>query len=319
MGVDRPSKKLLEQLSGQLDADGRLADDGVLISINGPAPRMWRAEDLVLGGEAAGVPLRVLTPTARPRAVIVYYHGLGPSWATGSMGEYETLVRKLAERMNCTFVMVDWRRPPASPHPTPTDDAYAALELARDQLIGTAEYEMPLMVAGDGVGGNLATEVAMRARDSGGPAVSMQILIYPMTDADLGRASYRAEENQVLLKSSTVAEFWKEYEPDSERRLDPDLSPLRSENLKGLPPAVVLTAECDPLRDEGEAYARRLLEAGGLASYRCYAGQLHGFFNFLQLPQGEAAMQQVVKAVALYLARGPEAVLRGDFQALRGA
>ncbi len=156
---------------------------------------------------------------------------------------------------------------------------------------------MPLIVAGDSAGGNLAAVVALRARDRGGPRIALQVLIYPVTDADLDRPSYVDPDNQLLLTRDAMVWFWDHYVPDAARRAEPDASPLRADSLAGLPPAVVLTAEHDVLRDEGEAYAERLREAGVPVDFRRHEGQTHGFFTFLMLPGSERGFQHVVKAV----------------------
>ena len=154
-----------------------------------------------------------------------------------------------------------------------------------------------MFVAGDSAGGNLAAVVAVRARDRNGPAIAMQILIYPVTDADVDRPSYLDPENQLLLTRDSMIWFWDHYLPDVTRRTEPDASPLHTPDLTGLPPAVVLTAEHDPLRDEGEEYAQRLEEAGVPVDFQRHARQMHAFFALLMLPGSERGFQQVVKAV----------------------
>ena len=156
---------------------------------------------------------------------------------------------------------------------------------------------VPLIVAGDSAGGNLAAVMAIRARDRNGPSIALQVLIYPATDFKFDRPSYVDPENQLLLTRDGVIWFWDHYVPDSSRRAEPDASPLHTENLLGLPPAVILTAEHDVLRDEGEAYAARLQEANVKADLQRYASQMHGFFTLLMLPGSELGFQQVVKAV----------------------
>jgi len=156
---------------------------------------------------------------------------------------------------------------------------------------------VPLIVAGDSAGGNLAAVMAIRARDRNGPSIALQVLIYPVTDFNFDRPSYVDPENQLLLTRDGMIWFWDHYVPDPSRRAEPDASPLHTENLLGLPPAVILTAEHDVLRDEGEAYAARLQEANVTTDLKRYASQMHGFFTLLMLPGSELGFQQVVKAV----------------------
>ena len=175
--------------------------------------------------------------------------------------------------------------------------AYAALEWTAEHLADIAGSEVPLMVAGDSAGGNLAAVVAVRARDRKGPTIALQALIYPVTDADFDRPSYTDPDNQLLLTRDAMIWFWDHYLPDASRRTEPDASPLHTADLRGLAPAVVLTAEHDVLRDEGEAYAERLKEAGVPVDFKRHARQTHAFFTLLMLPGSESGFQQVVKAV----------------------
>ncbi len=241
------------------------------------------------------MPLRVLTPIERPAGVIVYYHGGG--WVIGSIDEADTVARKLAERTSCAVVLAGYRLAPEHRYPVAVEDSWAALEWTGERLDGLAGAGAPLFVAGDSAGGNLAAVMALRARDRGGPPLAAQILIYPVTDADFDRPSYTDPANQVLLTREAMTWFWDHYAPDPARRAEADASPLRADDLSGLPPAVVLTAEHDVLRDEGEAYAERLREAGVAVNVMRHEGQMHGFFTLLLLPGSERGFQQVVKAV----------------------
>jgi acetyl esterase len=267
-----------------------------LAELAGPAPAMARAEDHQVGAPNGSVPVRVLVPLQGARGVVVWLHGGG--WVVGSNDESDTMARKLAERTSCAVVLVDYRLAPEHRYPVAVDDCYAALEWVAARLGDIAgSDDVPLIVAGDSAGGNLAAVMALRARDRGGPPIALQVLIYPVTDADFERPSYLDRDNQLLLTREAMAWFWDHYLPDLERRGESDASPLRAESLEGLPPAVVLTAEHDVLRDEGEAYAQRLADAGVTVELRRHAGQMHGFFTFLLLPGSERGFQQVVKAV----------------------
>ena len=256
----------------------------------GPGPRMARVEDVDVG---EGGRVRVLVPLQRTRGVIVWLHGGG--WVIGRIEDADTLGRKLAERTSCTVVLVDYRLAPEHRYPTAVDDCWDALLWAAEHV--AAPDNLPLIVAGDSAGGNLAAVVAQRARDHDGPRIALQVLIYPVTDADLDRPSYLAPGNQLLLTRAAMEWFWDHYAPDVERRTEPAASPLRAADLAGLPPAVVLTAEYDVLRDEGEAYAAALQAAGVPVDFRRHDGQTHGFFTLLMLPGSERGFQQVVKAV----------------------
>ena len=273
----------------------------VLAALSGPAPPMARVDEHTLERADGNVRLRVLVPIEPPAGVIVYYHGGG--WVVGSIDESDTLGRKLAERTSCTVVLVDYRLAPEHRYPAAVDDAYDALEWTSAHLAEIATEGAPVFVAGDSAGGNLAAVVAVRARDRNGPAIAMQILIYPVTDANVDRPSYMDPENQLLLTRDSMIWFWDHYLPDVTRRTEPDASPLYTPDLAGLPPAVVLTAEHDPLRDEGEEYAQRLQDAGVPVDLQRHKGQMHAFFALLMLPGSERGFQQVVKAVRAYVVR----------------
>ena len=266
-----------------------------LAELAGPAPEMQRVEDRTIDGPDARVTLRILVPVENPIGVLVYYHGGG--WVLGSIDEYDTVARKLAERTSCAVVLVEYRLAPEYRYPAAVDDSYAALEWVGQNVKYIAGREVPLIVAGDSAGGNLAAVMAVRARARNGPPIALQVLIYPVTDSDFDLPSYADPENQLLLTRDGMIWFWDHYIPDSSRRSEPDASPLHTDNLSGLPPTVILTAEHDVLRDEGEAYAARLQEADVKVNLKRYPGQMHGFFTLLMLPGSELGFQQVVKAV----------------------
>jgi acetyl esterase len=303
VALDSATKALLEQMAA---AGGKPLHESspeearelgkAIAAMAGPSPVMGRVEDLDVPGPDGDVPVRVIVPRQGARGVVVYLHGGG--WVIGSIDEYEILARKLAERTSCAVVLVEYRLAPEHRYPAAVSDSWAGLQWAdahRADIAGRAD--VPLIVAGDSAGGNLAAVMAQRARDRGGPDIALQVLVYPVTDADFETPSYRDPENALILTREAMVWFWDHYLPDASRRAEPDASPLRADSLAGLPPAVVLTAEHDVLRDEGEAYAKRLEEAGVPVDFRRHAGQTHGFFQILMLPGSERGFQQVVKAI----------------------
>ena len=312
MALDLATARFLEQMAG---GDGKpihesTPDEGRAVAskiaeLAGPAPEMERVEERTIEGPDGEARLRILVPIENPRGVLVYYHGGG--WVTGSIDEYDTVVRKLAERTSCAVVLVGYRLAPEHRYPTAVDDSYAALEWVGKHVSDIAGQGAPLIVAGDSAGGNLAAVTAIRARDRGGPPIALQVLIYPVTDADFDRPSYTDPENQLLLTRDAMTWFWGHYLPEPSRRTEPDASPLHAESLSGLPTAVVLTAEHDVLRDEGEAYAARLREANVPVDLQRYAGQAHGFFTLLMLPGSELGFQQIVKAVKACIVKARKA------------
>lgn len=266
---------------------------GILRQLIGAGPDVYRSVDHSLKGIDGGdFTVRVLAPYARPDAVILYFHGGG--WVTGDIEEWDTLGRQLATRSNCLVAMVNYRKAPEHPYPSPVEDAWLSLVWAHENLATTADGPIPLIVAGDSAGGNLAAVVAQRAVSRSGPKLALQVLVYPVTDANLTTASYLDPENQVLLTAEGMAWFWNHYAPES-RRGEPEASPLRAGDLRGLPPAVILLAEHDPLRTEGEAYAAALRAAGVPVQMRLFEGQSHGFFSMPNLlPGADAGLDYAV-------------------------
>lgn len=215
--------------------------------------------------DAGGIPARVYDPGGSS-AGVVYFHGGG--WVIGSLASHDKLCRSLAARSGCTIISVDYRLAPEHPHPAAVEDAWTATQWA-------AERWSPLATAGDSAGGYLAAVTALRARDEG-LRLAQQVLVYPVTDCDFGTPSYREHGVDTTLTTTTMRWYWDNYLPDERAR--GEASPLRAPDVGGVAPALVVVAECDPLCDEGEAYARRLEEAGVPTVLSRYEGQMHGFF-----------------------------------------
>jgi acetyl esterase len=320
MALDQATTALLEELAASglaplheltpAEARGRMA---MLRADAPPGPDMAAVRDTRVRASGGFVPVRVLVPTGQPRGVIVYYHGGG--WVIGGLADYDRLGRLLAQRTGCTVVLVDYRLAPEYRFPTAVDDSWAALLWAdehRAELAGPAVATGPLIVAGDSAGGNLSAVMAMRARAAGGPAIALQVLVYPVTDSDLESTSYRDPANQLMLSRDSMVWFWDHYAPDPESRLHPDAAPLRSANFADLPAAVILTAEHDVLRDEGELYATRLLKAGVPVRHQRFVGQMHGFFTMTDvLPGAGEALDYVAAAIEEQLAGAPAPDLTG--------
>lgn len=264
----------------------------------GTGPAMYHVQDHQLGSPGSQFRVRQLAPSANPAGVIVYYHGGG--WVLGDVDGFDTMGRQLAARTGCTVLLVEYRLAPEHPFPAPVQDAYLALDWAAATLLPTTT---PLIVAGDSAGGNLAAVVTRWARDRKGPAIALQVLIYPVTDAHLDSASYQANDNQQLLTRDGMAWFWEHYVPNPADRGNPDASPLQAQDLRHLPPTLLVLAEHDVLRDEGQAYGAALAKAGVAVESRCFAGQMHGFFTMVNvLPGAAQGMDYVVTRIATVLA-----------------
>ncbi|WP_246527640.1 alpha/beta hydrolase [Pseudarthrobacter albicanus] len=283
-----PDAKPLWELSA---AEARIAGSG-LKDLYGPGPEVHNIEDHTLAGYDGGqFHVRVLVPNTKPNAVLVYLHGGG--WVLEDIEGYETLGRQLATKSGAAVVLVNYRKAPEYPFPTPVEDAWTALQWAADNAERIAGARVPLFVAGDSAGGNLAAVTAIRARDNGGPELAGQVLLYPATDSDFTRASYLAPENQSFLTTEFMHWFWNHYVPEPGARTNPEASPLRAESLAELPPALVITAEHDVLRDEGEAYAARLEESGVDVEHHRWPGQMHAFFSMVNVLPASAEVMDL--------------------------
>jgi acetyl esterase len=241
------------------------------------------------------IALRVLRPVARPAGVIVWFHGGG--WTFGNIEDADPVARRLAAATQCTVVVVEYRLAPEHPHPAAADDAIAATKWAIDHVGELATSSAPILVGGDSAGGNLAAVVTHHARAAGW-SLAGQVLVQPITDCDFDTTSYSDPDNQLVLDRDAMRTFWGYYVPDAAKRTNPTASPLRATDFAGLPPAVVVTSEHDPLRDDGEAYAARLTAAGVSVAHRRFEGQMHGFFLFpVALPVADDALAFVADFV----------------------
>jgi len=200
-------------------------------------------------------------------------------------------------------VSVDYRLAPETKFPGPANDCYAATQWAAQNAASINGDPAKIAVGGDSAGGNLATVICLMARDRQGPSLAFQLLVYPVTMRDFETVSYEENADGYSLTRDSMLWFWDHYLPDPSLRTQPDASPLHTENLSGLPPAVIITAEHDVLRDEGEDYSSRLQEADVPVDIQRIAGQMHGFFTLLMLPGSELGFQQIVKAVKACIVR----------------
>jgi acetyl esterase len=217
----------------------------------GSGPDMRSADIHQVAVEDGTIDVQVLVPTDNPSGVIVYFHGGG--WVIGKIDEFETLARQLAERTGQAVALVDYRLAPEHRYPIAVDDSWAALKWVDAEMERIVGARLPLVVAGDSAGGNIAAVLAQRAKLEGSPAIERQVLVYPVTDADFDRPSYQDPENQLMLSLESMEWFWDHYAPNVEDRRQDRAAPLRAEDLSGLPPAVLRTAEHHLLRAEGEA------------------------------------------------------------------
>lgn len=252
--------------------------------------------------DANGVRLRIYRPNdRRDKGALVYFHGGG--WVIGSIDTHDDVCRKLAMLLDHVVISVDYRLAPEHPFPAPLDDCISATRWVHAHALDIGIDSDRIAVGGDSAGGNLAAVVANLRP----VPLCFQMLIYPVTDARRGSDSYRDNATGYRLTANGMKWFCDHYLSGSEgSQDDPRVSPLMADvpTLSAAPPALVITAEYDPLRDEGEAYARRLLDAGVACTLTRYCGQIHGFFSMSHLcDDGHGALQQAAATTRLALER----------------
>jgi len=247
---------------------------GMLMLLAGEPEPVHAVEDR----DAEGVPVRIYRPS--PDAdlpIVVYLHGGG--WTIGTVEQYDPVMRQVANAANAIVVAPEYRLAPEHPFPASLDDCWHALCWTAKNASTFGGDGSRLAVMGDSAGGNLSAVCALQARDAGGPELAMQVLVYPVTDCDLTTPSYGENRDGYLLTEDEMRWFFHCYTRGDIDATDWRISPLRVRDVRGVAPALVLTAQYDPLRDEGEAYARRLAEAGVTVQKLRYDGMIHAFFG----------------------------------------
>jgi acetyl esterase len=247
--------------------------------LQGEPEAIGQTRDILVPGPAGKLPVRLYHPApGKDLPLVVYFHGGG--WVIGDIEIVDKPCRALANAAECVVASVNYRLSPETKFPGPVEDCYAATRWLAEHAGEIGADGRFVAVAGDSAGGNLAAVVALMARERGGPKLAYQLLIYPVTTTADGNefASYEANSDGYLLTRAGMIWFWDHYLATPDDGRNPYAAPLRASDLSGLPPAMVVTAEFDPLRDEGQAYARRLREAGVEVKSSHYEGLIHGFF-----------------------------------------
>jgi len=257
-----------------------------------------RVDDRLLPGDGHDVPVRVYTPSdaiGGNAPLLLWLHGGG--WVIGDLDTADAVARALANRSGAVTVSVDYRLAPEHPAPTPLEDCLAALTWCVENAEVLGVDASRVAVGGDSAGGNLAACLCQRVRDEFGPEIDFQLLVYPVTDCSCSTASMDENAEGYFLTKAGMEWFVGLYLGDGDVK-DPAVSPLHASSLEGLPPAMVITAEFDPLRDEGEAYAAALRDAGVAVDHIRYDGQIHGFFSMAALLEdGQQAVDRAGAAL----------------------
>ncbi len=269
-------------------AEARAADLADIQAASGTGEPVSAVTDRTIDGSGGPQRIRIYEPelvlkddrenggSDRGRPVLIYFYGGG--WTLGNLETCDAICRALTNAAGVVTISVEYRLAPEHPFPAAVEDCHAGLTWVAAHADEIGVDPARLAVGGDSAGGNLTAAVTLLARDEGGPAIRHQLLVYPNTDYQWDPEALRAYEDPLLFNRFSVEWYWKHYLPEEKDGLNPLVSPLRAETLAGLPDATVITAEYDPLRDQGEAYARRLREAGAAVELRRYDGMAHGFF-----------------------------------------
>ena len=289
MSLDPQAKAILDALAADptaprlIDlppAEGREMYRAMAQAMDLQGVAIGKVEDRTVPGPEGEIPVRIYTPVAAGGTVpaLVYFHGGG--WVIGDLETHDALCRTLANEAGCKVIAVDYRLAPEHPFPAAFDDCLAATKWVEKNASDIGIDPNRIAVAGDSAGGNLAATVALQARADKSPHIAFQLLIYPVTDAPRRTQSYKDFGEGYFLEAEGMDWFWDHYVTGAGANADdPRHSPLRAPSLAGLPPAYVVTAGFDVLRDEGRAYAEALKKAGVAVEYVNYEGMIHGFFN----------------------------------------
>jgi acetyl esterase len=255
-------------------------------------------EQTVPGGPSGQVSVRIVRPPNAPAPLpaIVYIHGAG--WVFGNAHTHDRLVRELAGGAGAAVVFVNYSLSPEARYPTAIEESYAVVQWVAANGAGHGLDPQRLTVAGDSVGGNMTAAVTLMAKERRGPAIRQQLLFYPVTDAAFDTESYHQFATGYFLRRDAMMWFWDQYTTDPKQRQEITASPLRAtpDQLRGLPPALVITAEADVLRDEGEAYANKLRAAGVRVTAARFQGIIHDFVMLNALANTAAARGAVALA-----------------------
>ena len=265
--------------------------------LSGTPEHVFRVEDRMIPGLGGNIPARIYTPNSTSGLpILVFFHGGG--FVAGSLDTHDSPLRSVTNRCDCIVVSVAYRLAPENKYPASTEDAYAATKWVAEHSADIGGDPHRIAVGGDGSGGNLAAVVTLMARERATPHLTFQLLIYPMLDATIMRPSWWTESNAPTVSRETKNEILGMYLPITGNLRDPFVSPIFAENLKNLPPALVITDEDDPMRDEGEEYADHLTQDGVVAKVSRYPKMIHGFFLMAgELDSGKKCIEEAASAL----------------------
>lgn len=311
MPLDPQARALLDQMAEagakpfevMSVAEGRQASVGFK-DLGGPPEDVAAVDHVFIPGPTADLPARIYRPAGAgdgPLPAMMYFHGSG--WVVLNIDICDAFNRAYANRAGCAVVAVNYQKAPEHKFPVPFDDCFAATEwvFANAETLGLDPARIG--VSGDSAGGNLAAAVALKARDQGGPSLRCQVLVYPAVDYGWDTPSALANAEGYLLQRASMEWFWNHYVSSPADAADPYCSPLQAPDHSGLPPALIVSAEFDPLCDDGRSYAAKLDAAGVPVKFSLYDGMIHGFLWMSGvLDQSRALVDEIGHEVRAYLA-----------------
>jgi acetyl esterase len=299
VAAGRPQLHTLDAPTARTMAD-KMSADG-----EADPPEVAKVTDGTLPGPLGAIAFRRYWPadvTENPIPTLVYYHGGG--FVIGNLETHDSTCRRLANKSRCQVIAIDYRMAPEHPFPAPVNDALAAFRHIRDNALAFDTWPDRIAVGGDSAGGSLSAVVCQQAVAAGEQAPAFQMLIYPATDSTTESESRRTLGEGYFLTRDLMDWFWRHYIPAGTDQADLRISPLLAADVSRLPPAYVLTAGYDPLRDEGHAYAEKLRRAGVKVTYSNFPGTLHGFFSMTRfLKQGLVANDEAAGVLGALFGR----------------
>ena len=305
MALDQDVKAVLDLLDqlGMQDFSTLTVEQARTTSLTPPPETptaVGAVEDLSVPGQATDIPIRRYRPSGDgTTGALIYFHGGG--WVIGGLDSHDETCRHLCARSGVQVISVDYRLAPEHRFPAAFDDCYEVTRWAHDNAAQLGIDAGRIGVGGDSAGGNLAAAVALKARDEG-LALACQLLVYPVTSARIDTPSYQENAEGYLLTKNAMIWFWDHYVPEAADRQNPLAAPIEASSCADLAPALVQTAEFDPLRDEGEAYAARLKEEGSTVSTTRYDGVIHGFFGMVGgVAKADTAVQEAADFISKHL------------------
>ena len=288
--VDQAAASGAPPLSSLNPAQARAAFHALFKNFGGDRQPVARVEDRAIQGADGRIGLRIYTPNGTgPFPALMFFHGGG--WVVGDLETHDPLCRALSSAAGCVTIAVDYRLAPEDKFPAAAEDCYAAAHWVAGNRAAIGSSAAPIAVCGDSAGGNLSAAVCLMARDRGDLRIGAQLLMYPALDSALQTRSMNEFAEGYLLTRADMVWFWGHYLKGSDDRSNPYACPAAATDLSAMPPAMIITAEYDPLRDEGEAYAKRLEQANVPVTLKGYRGVTHGFMSMASIvDQGRQAI-----------------------------